>query len=97
MASPDHTSSLLATWTHVNNLGYLDTDCVWIFQDLFKICGAKWMVGVLVKDLLGLVYLDEIQKKTEMLIAVLHVELEECVLSLLLHVVPKYVVGRKKE
>lgn len=89
VASPNHTESLLATWTHVNNLGYLDMDSVWIFQDLFKICGAKWLVGILVKDLLSLVYVDEIQKKTEMLIAILHVELEECTLALLLHVVPK--------
>ena len=97
VASPDHTESLLATWTHVNNLGHLDMDSVWILQDLFKICGAKWLVGVLIKDLLSLVYLDEIQKKTEMLIAVLHVELEECTLALLLHVVPKYLQYKENQ
>lgn len=82
--------SLLEIWHSVTAKGWLTIEAGWRLHDLLKSGGPNWFTSVLVEDLLTVVYQSDIDKQTELLRAVLHINIEQTTLSLLLHVVPGY-------
>ena len=63
--------------------------CLHIFYNFFT-GGSFWMISVLIESLLHVTYQDDLAKKTETLRSIMHLDIEQTTLALLLHVMPKY-------
>ena len=64
---------------------------------LFQVGGAEWFVTVLVEKMLGQVYTDEVDRAGELVFSMMHLDLVSCCLSLLLHTLPRCVLGEGGE
>lgn len=85
---------LLELWHKITAKGWLDIESAWKLNYLLKTGGPHWFTTVLVEDLLSAIYQDDLNKQTELLRAVLHIDIEQTTVALLLHVVPKYLQYR---
>ena len=86
--------SLTKVWSHLRATGILELDAVWVLQDLHRAGGTIWFVSSLVEELLSLVYQEELDKMSDLLTAVLSIDLEECTLALLTEVLPSLVLAK---
>ena len=64
---------------------------------LYTLGGAEWFVTVLVERLLGLVYSTDLDRATAAVFSLLHIDLVPCSLALLLHTLPRCLVGEGRE
>ena len=64
---------------------------------LYTLGGAEWFVTVLVERLLGLVYSADLDRATAAVFSLLHIDLVPCSLALLLHTLPRCLVGEGRE
>ena len=64
---------------------------------LYTLGGAEWFVTVLVERLLGLVYSTDLDRATAAVFSLLHIDLVPCSLALLLHTLPRCLVGEGHE
>ena len=64
---------------------------------LYTLGGAEWFVTVLVERLLGLVYSTDLDRATAAVFSLLHIDLVPCNLALLLHTLPRCLVGEGRE
>ena len=81
---------LLDVWTKICSKGYVDIEAAWKLKYLYKTGGSFWMTSVLIESLLHVTYQDDLTKKTETLRSIMHLDIEQTTLALLLHVMPKY-------
>ncbi|XP_040568441.1 mediator of RNA polymerase II transcription subunit 24 [Lepeophtheirus salmonis] len=88
--------SLQNVWEKVSRSGWLDIDSVLKIKELYRIGGAQWLSECLIDELLKVVYQEDMDRLTELVISIFHVDLEQCTLSLLLHVVPGYLTSLEK-
>ena len=82
--------SLIDLWKKICAKGFVEIESAWKLQYLYKAGGAHWFTSVLVKSLLKVSYQDDLNKQTELLKAILHIEIEKTTLALLQYVVPQY-------
>ena len=88
---------LLDVWRNqISRMGRLDIESAWKIRHLLAVGGSNWMTSVLVDELFNTVYHHELEKMTELLVAVFHVDIEQCTLSLLLHVAPTFLQYQHK-
>lgn len=87
---------LIQVWKSVGQRGWLDIESMWRLHSLLKTGGPNWFTSCLVEDLLSVVYQTDIDKLTELLLAIFYVDIEQCTLALLLHVIPGYLQYRNK-
>ena len=64
---------------------------------LYTLGGPEWFVTVLVERLLGLVYSTDLDRATAAVFSLLHIDLVPCNLALLLHTLPRCLVGEGRE
>ena len=64
---------------------------------LYKVGGAEWFVTVLVEKMLSQVYTDEVDRAGEMVFSMMHLDLVSCSLVLLVHTLPRYLLGEGGE
>ena len=71
--------------------GRLTSETIWQLRSLYRVGGASWYVGVLVEELLvKTVYHAELDKLSDLVVSLFHVDIEQCALALLLDVLPAY-------
>lgn len=95
MLNPAQTSepleeSLCRVWSKICAKSYVDIETAWQLRFLYKAGGAHWFASVLVKSLMNVSYQDDLNKQTELLRAIFHIDIEQTTLSLLQHVIPQY-------
>ena len=88
--------SLLTLWRKVSKQGWLDISSVLKLKEFLRIGGPKWLTTTLIQELLNEVYQEEIDKLTELTIAIFHIDLEQCTLALLLDLIPEYLTFKDK-
>ena len=76
------------TWLDIGRRGCLSLDSTWKLHSLLKTGGPNWFTSCLVEELLSVVYQTDIDRLTELLLAIFYVDIEQCTLALLLHVIP---------
>ena len=86
--------SLIDLWKTICAKGFVEIESAWKLHYLYKAGGAHWFTSVLVKSLLKVSYQDDLHKQTELLKAILHIEIEQTTLALLQHVIPQYLQCR---
>jgi len=84
-------------WDNVRHRGRLDIAGTKQIARLYNLGGAEWFVTVLVEKMVSTVYNEDVDKATELVFSMLHIDLVPCTLALLLHVLPKCLVGEGKE
>ena len=89
--------ALLELWTKINHKGFIDIEAAWKLKYLYKSGGSHWFTSVLIKALLNITYQDDLNKQTELLRALFHIDIEQTTSALLQHVVPQYLQSKGKE
>lgn len=82
--------SLCKVWSKICAKSYVDIETAWQLKFLYKAGGSHWFASVLVKSLMNVSYQDDLNKQTELLRAIFHIDIEQTTLSLLQHVIPQY-------
>ena len=80
-------------WEDMWARGRLDIAGTKQIARLFRLGGAEWFVTVLVERMVGMVYHEDADKATELVFSLLHVDLVQCTLALLVHVLPRCLVA----
>jgi mediator of RNA polymerase II transcription subunit 24 len=88
--------SLKSTWQRVSSLGYVDLPSLWSLRDLYRVGGSRWFAESLVDELLSVVYQDDLDKLTDTLVALMHLDLERCTLELVEHVLPAHLQSKTR-
>jgi len=84
-------------WEDTWRRGRLDIAGTKQVARLFEIGGPQWFVTVLVEKMLGQVYNEDVERATELVYSLLHIDLVCCSLALLVSVLPRCLAGEGKE
>lgn len=84
-------------WEDTWRRGMLDIAGTKQVARLFKIGGPQWFVRVAVERMVSQVYRDDVERATELVFSLLHIDLVACSLALLVHVLPRCLAGRGQE
>ncbi|XP_071034784.1 mediator of RNA polymerase II transcription subunit 24 isoform X1 [Parasteatoda tepidariorum] len=74
----------------VHYRGWLDIKSIHYFETLLCVGGARWICDALVRRILGYQFLQDINRAVDMVIGIFYLDIEQCALALLLHVLPFY-------
>eukprot|EP00095_Tigriopus_kingsejongensis_P005678 maker-scaffold846_size89341-snap-gene-0.14 protein:Tk05678 transcript:maker-scaffold846_size89341-snap-gene-0.14-mRNA-1 annotation:"mediator of rna polymerase ii transcription subunit 24-like" len=103
--SPNHkakdaqplSAALKEEWDEIAALGRVNSGNVHKLVELYKAGGAVWFTSVLIEDIFSIVYEDQLDKRANLLVALFHIDLEQCTSALLLRVIPSYLTCRTKK
>merc|ERR1711952_533814 len=90
-------AELALVWEEMWGRGRLDIAGTKAIARLYTLGGAEWFVTVLVERLLRLVYSTDLDRATAAVFSLLHIDLVPCSLALLLHTLPRCLVGEGRE
>ena len=68
---------LLDVWSKICSKGFVDIESAWRLKYLYKTGGSFWFTSVLIESLLHVTYQDELNKQTELLRSVMHLDIEQ--------------------
>jgi len=89
--SKDPMSDVLSeVWKGIQEKGWLNIHSTHALESLFNTAGAQWFVVNLVKEIFKLKYKDDLDKAVDLVLAVMHLDIETCTENLLLFVLPQY-------
>ena len=84
-------------WDSLWRRGRADISNTKSLARLYRVGGPEWFVTVLVERMVGMVYHEDVDKATELVFSLLHVDLVQCTLALLVHVLPRCLLGEGGE
>jgi len=84
-------------WEDTWRRGRLDIAGTKQVARLFEIGGPRWFVTVLVEKMVSQVYNEDVERATEMVFSLLHIDLVCCTLAMLVHTLPRCLAGEGKE
>ena len=84
-------------WDSLWSLGRLDIAGTKQVARLYSLGGPEWFVSVLVERLVSCVYYEDVDRAGELILSLLHIDTTANTLALLLHVLPRVLVGDGKE
>jgi len=84
-------------WEDTWRRGRLDIAGTKQIVRLFDIGGPQWFVTVLVEKMVSQVYNQDVERATELVFSLLHIDLVCCTLSLLVHTLPRVLAGPGKD
>ena len=90
-------ADITRVWDRTMQKGRLDIGDTRDIARLYNVGGAEWFVSVLVEKLVGMVYNEDVDRATELVFSMLHVDLVTNTLALVVHLLPRYLVGEGKE
>uniref|UniRef100_A0A1B6MRZ1 Mediator of RNA polymerase II transcription subunit 24 n=1 Tax=Graphocephala atropunctata TaxID=36148 RepID=A0A1B6MRZ1_9HEMI len=85
---------LESVWTSLLKQGWIGIEATHSLESLLNTGGAQWFVTNLVKELVKLRYRDDLDRAVDLLMAVFHLDIENCTLCLLQQVLPQYLHNR---
>ncbi|GFS79463.1 mediator of RNA polymerase II transcription subunit 24 [Nephila pilipes] len=74
----------------VHSRGWLDLKSIRYFDTLLCVGGARWICDSLVRQILSYQFSKDINQAVDMIIGIFYLDIEQCALALLLHVLPFY-------
>ena len=90
-------AELALVWEEMWGRGRLDIAGTKAIARVYTLGGAEWFETVLVEQLLGLVYSTDLDRATAAVFSLLHIDLVPCSLALLMHTLPRCLVGEGRE
>lgn len=82
---------------NAHSKGFLDMKSLKCFDTLLFVGGARWLCESLVERLLNYRFIKDINKAVDMILGVFYLDIEQCALALLLHVLPSYLYSEAHE
>lgn len=86
---------LQIVWEDIKSRGYLHIDATYTIESLLNTTGAVWFVTNLVKETLKFRYQEDLDRSVDIVLAMMHLDIEKCTAALLLHVLPEYLYNAK--
>ncbi|XP_013166278.1 PREDICTED: mediator of RNA polymerase II transcription subunit 24 [Papilio xuthus] len=86
---------LQTVWEDIKIRGHLQIDATHIIKSLLNTAGPVWFVTNLVKETLKYRYQEDLDRSADVVLAMLHLDIERCTEALLLHVLPQYLYNTK--
>ncbi|KPJ17930.1 Mediator of RNA polymerase II transcription subunit 24 [Papilio machaon] len=86
---------LQTVWEDIKIRGHLQIDATHIIKSLLNTAGPVWFVTNLVKETLKYRYQEDLDRSVDVVLAMLHLDIERCTEALLLHVLPQYLYNAK--
>ncbi|KAG8200287.1 hypothetical protein JTE90_021937 [Oedothorax gibbosus] len=77
--------------------GWLDLKSIRYFDTLLCVGGARWLCDNLVRQILSYQYSKDIHKAVDMITGIFYLDIEQCALALLLHVLPFYLYSENHQ
>lgn len=76
-------------WT-AHSHGWLDLKAIHNLDTLLCVGGGQWFCDTLVRFALRFEHLDDLHRAIDLVFGLFHLDIEECALALLIHVLPSY-------
>ncbi|KAI5644874.1 mediator of RNA polymerase II transcription subunit 24 [Phthorimaea operculella] len=86
---------LQSVWEDIKSRGYLHIDATHVVESLLNTAGPVWFVNNLVKETLKYRYQEDLDRSVDVVLAMFHLDIENCTEALLLHVLPQYLYNTK--
>lgn len=86
---------LQTVWEDIKTRGYLHIDATHIIESLLNTAGPVWLVTNLVKETLKFRYQEDLDRSVDIVLALLHLDIEKCTEALLVHILPQYLYNAK--
>ncbi|XP_049886112.1 mediator of RNA polymerase II transcription subunit 24 [Pectinophora gossypiella] len=86
---------LQSVWEDIKLRGYLHIDATHVVESLLNTAGPVWFVTNLVKETLKYRYQEDLDRSVDVVLAMFHLDIENCTEALLLHVLPQYLYNAK--
>lgn len=77
-------------WQEIYQRGWINIQATQSLESLLKTGGPLWFVSNLVKELLKVQYQEELDRSLDLIFAILHLDIENCTLELINHILPQY-------
>lgn len=77
-------------FTDIHCRGWLDLKSIRYFDTLLCVGGARWLCDSLVRQILSYQCSADVNRAVDMIIGIFYLDIEQCALALLLHVLPFY-------
>lgn len=77
-------------FNNVHSRGWLDLKSIHYFDTLLCVGGARWLCEALVLRILNYQFTKDINRAVDMILGIFYLDIEQCALALLLHVLPFY-------
>lgn len=77
-------------WLDIQQQGWVNIQSTQVLESLLNTGGSAWFVSNLVKEGLKYRYQEELDQAVDLIFAIFHLDIENCTLDLLNHVVPRY-------
>ncbi|XP_046388735.1 mediator of RNA polymerase II transcription subunit 24 [Ischnura elegans] len=81
---------LQTIWGGIHKRGWVTVEATHTLESLLNTGGSQWFVSNLVKEVLKYHYREDLDKAVDLAFAIFHLDIENCNLALLLHVLPQY-------
>lgn len=81
----------------VHSKGWLDMKSLQYFDTLLYVGGARWLCESLIERLLNYRFMKDINRAVDMIVGIFYIDIEQCALALLLHVLPSYLYSESHE
>ncbi|XP_012274069.1 mediator of RNA polymerase II transcription subunit 24 isoform X2 [Orussus abietinus] len=81
---------LESVWRDIHQRGWINVKATQSLESLFNTGGSLWFVSNLVKEALKYRYQEELDRAVDLTFSIFHLDIENCTLDLLNHVVPQY-------
>lgn len=83
------TEQLHSVWTFGTSHGWFDCNSARTLHCLLDTAGPRWLVSAVIQELLKLRFKDQLQRGVDLALAAFHVNIVQCTLELLSHVLPQ--------
>ncbi|XP_024935651.1 mediator of RNA polymerase II transcription subunit 24 isoform X2 [Cephus cinctus] len=81
---------LESVWQGIHQRGWINVQATQSLESLLNTGGSMWFVSNLVKEVLKYRYQEELLQAVDLTFSIFHLDIENCTLDLLNHVVPQY-------
>lgn len=81
---------LETVWKDINERGWINIQATQSLESLLNTGGSLWFVSNVVREVLKYRYQKELEQAVDLAFAIFHLDIENCTLDLINHIIPQY-------
>ncbi|KAK0084500.1 hypothetical protein PV325_006922 [Microctonus aethiopoides] len=87
---------LESIWQDIQQCGWVNIQATLTLESLLNTGGSLWFVSNLIKQALKYRYQEELDQAVDLVFAIFHLDIENCTLDLINHVLPQYLYNSQQ-
>ncbi|XP_008553278.1 mediator of RNA polymerase II transcription subunit 24 [Microplitis demolitor] len=87
---------LESVWQDIQQRGWVNIQATHTLESLLNTGGSLWFVSNLIKEALKYRYQEQLDQAIDLIFAIFHLDIENCTLDLLNHVLPQYLYNSQQ-